>query len=259
MGKVGLYDFIPPIFVRGIKWLIRKVKPDYRVKLKDGIRAHPFDSVSSDLSVKWVLDIGANVGDVTFAALDAYPECNVICIEPVKDTFSRLKERLKPFSKRVHLYNIALSDHSGHEEINLTTSDGANSILPQSQFHKHLNPHIKELDKETIIIETLDDFSSSFPSQKIDIMKIDVEGYELNVLKGGEKFIENNVDTIIIEIALMRDESWENQSIFEIFNILNKMGFRLVNIIDLCHVADDTLLVQMDCVFRNKDNLTMPV
>lgn len=258
MGKVGLYDFLPPIVVRSFKWLRRKIKPDYRVKLQKGIRAQPFDSVPFDLNVKWILDIGANVGDVTLAALDTYPECNVICIEPVKRTFSTLSENLKYFSKRVHLYNIALSDHSGNEEINLMTFDGANSILPQSEFHKHFNPHVKELDKETIILETLDDFSSKFPAQKIDIMKIDVEGYELNVLKGGKKFIENNVDTIIIEIALMRDESWKNQSIFEIFNILNEMGFRLVNVMDLCHAPDDVLLVQMDCVFRNKTNLIMP-
>jgi len=83
-------------------------------------------------------------------------------------------------------------------------------------------------------------------------MKIDVEGFELNVLKGGERFIKNSVGLIIIEICFMRDESLKEQAVFEIFDYLHKMGFCLINIFDL-HYADnhDLKIAQMDCVFQN--------
>lgn len=260
MGKVGIVDFVPPIFVRVIGWLGRYFRDETKLDASADVRYPPFDSVPSDIDVKWVLDIGANVGNVSKAALQSYPECNVICFEPVQETFAVLKKKLDPYSKRVHMYNIALSDHSGKGTINLTNFDGANSIMPQADFHKNFNPHVQEVGSEEITLVTLDEFSGNLPAQYIDIMKIDVEGYELAVLNGGAKFIEHNVDTIIIEIALMRDASWDRQGIFDIFHILNKMGFRLINIIDLCHVHGDSnmMLVQMDCIFRKKDKLSMP-
>ena len=104
----------------------------------------------------------------------------------------------------------------------------------------------------------LDEFAAKFPSQKIDIMKIDVEGHELNVLKGGSKFIADNVDVIIIEISLMRDESLRNQAIFEIFSFLHGLEFCLLNVMDLHHVEGKAIqLVQMDCIFRNTKKMDL--
>jgi FkbM family methyltransferase len=159
---------------------------------------------------------------------------------------------LDSFGERVQLHKIALSNVSGNGEINITTFHGANSIAPQASFHKECNPHVQELGKERIELVRLDDFCVHFPCERIDIMKLDVEGHELDVLKGGIQFISSHVEFIIIEVSLMRDQSWENQSIFEIFSILNGAGFRLLNLIDLHRTSDGSaLLTQMDCVFRH--------
>lgn len=217
----------------------------------------PFDAVPKDLDVKWILDVGANVGDVSDAALRSYPQAQVLCFEPVKKTFQELTERMKPFGARAHLYNCALSNEKMQGEINITTTNGANSILPQPSFHQACNPHVREVEKEAIELMRLDDFAINFPCQRIDIMKIDVEGYELNVLKGGEHFVAANVDVIIIEISLMRDQSKREQAFFKIFSLLDSMGFYLVNVMDIHHARDGIQLLQMDCVFRNKRSLAL--
>ena len=227
MPKIRFRDFVPPIATRGLKYLRRTLRSVEIVQFTNQTRGrvHPFDSVPVDIEAKWILDVGANRGDVAIAALNSYPNTQVICFEPVKKTFQELSERVKPYMPRVHLFNYALSDKEEESVINITSFHGANSILPQSKYHQVFNPHVREIGKEKISLVMLDKFSINFPQSEIDILKIDVEGYELNVLKGGYEFIAKNVDAIIIEIALARDRSWEEQSVFEIFRLLTMLVF----------------------------------
>lgn len=249
MGKIELIELLPPLYYRIKNYLNRKLLKYKNIPYK----AHPFNFMPKDLNVKWILDVGANVGDVSVAALEAYPEASIICFEPVNNTFKTLSNRLEQYSNRSHLFNYALSDKEEVGVINITSEHGANSISPQAEFHQEFNPHVRELSKEQIRLVRLDDIYAKFPNQKIDIMKIDVEGHELNVLKGGASFIANNVKVVIIEISLMRDQSIGNQAVFEIFNFFNEIGFCLVNVMDLHHIDNKPIqLVQMDCVFRNK-------
>jgi FkbM family methyltransferase len=251
MSRIEFSDFLPPIIPRVLKHFSRKKLP--KARNDKPVRQHPFDAIPECIEATWILDIGANIGDVSIAALNSFPNSNVICFEPVKETFERLSARLNQYRSRVFLFNYALSDREGEAEINITTFHGANSLISQSKYHKVLNPGVREISKQKVLMARLDDFSSKFPSQKIDILKLDVEGYELNVLKGGYRFISENVDTIIVEIAPMRDTSWEEQALFEIFALLNRSGFRLINITDIHSVRGKNLcLAQMDCVFRNK-------
>lgn len=241
-----------PSIVRKIVRRIRGEKPGRE-------RRHPFDAVPPSLEAKWILDVGANDGGVAIQALKSYPDCKVICFEPVEKTFQALKERLAPYKERVFLYHQALSDRNGSGEINVTNYYGANSIEPQSPFHKFFNPGIREEGKERITLARLDDAAETFPTRSVDILKIDVEGHELHVLKGGERFLRSCVDTIIIEIALMRDQSWEHQAVVDIFSLMRDMGFVLINVIDLNYAdGSDLMLVQMDCVFRHRSKLTEP-
>ncbi len=251
MRQIAIAEFVPPIVFRAIQYFKRKITTALGTQYK----LAPFSSLPLEFEAKWVLDIGANVGDVTIAALKSYKESKVICFEPVQSTYDGLEKRLSPYSNRVFMHKVALSNSNGTGEINITTSHGANSIAAQASLHKKYNPHVQEVGKEKIVLARLDDYHTSLPCQQIDVMKIDVEGHELDVLKGGINFITNCVDIIIIEISLMRDQSLEDQAIFEIFAILKKAGFRLINAIDLHRSQDGSaMLVQMDCVFRRTKN-----
>jgi FkbM family methyltransferase len=250
MSRISIADFIPPIFPRVLRYIDRTL-------ISTNVRLHPFDQVPKNIEAKLVLDIGANIGDVTLAALNTYPKCQVICFEPVDTTFQILEKRLAPYADRVTIFREALSSANGKSEINITSFHGANSIEPQSQMHSTLNPHVKEVGKQRISLSRLDDIAQQFPNKKIDIMKIDVEGHELDVISGGRNFIQNNVDTIIVEASLMRDPSWDRQSFVDMFSLLGEMGFRLINVFDFNYAENSNLMcVQMDCVFRHKSKLT---
>ncbi len=248
--NLALTDFIPPV----VKIIIENM----RKKVLD-----PFDKIPGSVDVRWVIDVGANEGRVTLAALKSFPGSRVICFEPVKNVFDGLSDRLKLYKDRVVLLNQALSDVNGEAEINITTTNSAHSLSPQAPFHKAFNPHVKEKGREKVKLVRLDDIAPGLPAREIDVLKIDVEGHELNVLRGGENFIKSSVDTILIEASFQRDVSWEKQSFLEIFNLLAAWDFRLVNIYDLASFTNltcpgDMLVVQMDCVFRRKSRLKMP-
>jgi FkbM family methyltransferase len=258
MGKVfsmriSLQEFLPPIFLRLWGGVRRRLEQRY-IKNFGGV-IHPFDAVPLPASgVRWILDIGANRGDVAAAALRSYSNSTVVCIEPVSHTFELLKMGLAPFGSRAILKNYAFSNFSGKGEINLTNLDGANSILPQSKCHKEWNPHVVEQGKEEITLKRLDDEMVSFPTTIFDIVKIDVEGFELQVIQGGEVFFKDHVKSILIEISFMRDISLGEQCVFRIFSLLDKLGYALVNFIDFYPGPKDSphlRVAQVDCVFIN--------
>jgi FkbM family methyltransferase len=246
-------ELIPPIYFRIKNQLLKKgILPKSKSNLEKNL-LFPYGEIPFNKNIKWVLDIGANIGNLTENALISYPNANVVCFEPVKATYEILSKNLAKYGDRVYLNNFALADIDGTSEINLTGFHGANSLAKQSEFHKILNPTIREKSTETVIIKRLDDLRDELPSRFFDIVKIDVEGFELNVLKGGLEFFKTSVDTIIIEICMMRDSSVGEQSIFEIFSLLNSCGFYLYNIFDLNYIESNVgpfKLVQMDCVFK---------
>ena len=251
--NIELKELVPPIIFRLIGGVRKRLERKFSKSL--GGVLHPFDGIPLPPSeVSWILDIGANRGDVAVAALRSYPNSSVICIEPVTETFKILEKNLTPFSSRTVLKKYAFSDVAGVGEINITNFDGANSILPQAKRHQEWNPHVVEKGKEIITLKRLDDEFESFPVSIFDIVKIDVEGFEVQVIQGGAKFFADHVRSILIEVSFMRDASLGDQCVYKIFKILDELGYALVNLIDLYPGPKDSsslLIAQVDCVFLN--------
>lgn len=248
LRRVSVSDLAPPIF--------GKVSKKLRERLRHTPR-YPFDNIPQRITPRWVLDVGANVGDVSLAALRSYPDCQVICFEPVQETFAALRQTLKGFEGRTHLYNMALSTENAEGEINITSFHGANSIVPQSELHKQATG-VREVAKQKIELVRLDDICARFPTKHVDVMKIDVEGFELSVLEGGFNFISTSVDLIIVELALYRSDSVKDNYVADVFLFMKKAGFSLINVYDLAHISHHPYLRlgQMDCVFINNARLT---
>ena len=248
MPSITFTELIPPLVFRISRYLRHRLKSSI---LNNPAKLPPFDNLPKELEVKWVLDIGANVGDVAINSLKSYNNSHVICFEPVASTCISLSNRLREYGSRASIHNMALSDKAGEGKIHITTSHGANSIEIQSQLHKDCNPHVREISTEVIKLVRLDEYSKCFSCEIVDVMKVDVEGHELEVLNGGRSFISNRVRYIIIEISLMRDQTSDNQSLFPIFDFMNSVGFIFQNAFDFHRVNEGSLLVQMDCVFKN--------
>ena len=157
------------------------------------------------------IDVGSNHGHYTMIASGI---CNSksYSIEPVKKTYNRLKMNIE-LNKldNVFLYNLGISDSNG--ELYISNNKGSmNRIIP----------NIYDNNYELIQVTTLDKLLIS--KKNISIIKIDVEGYEKQVLLGCKETLKNpNLNVIIIELneSNQKFDYDENETIL----ILKKNGF----------------------------------
>jgi FkbM family methyltransferase len=135
------------------------------------------------------MDIGANVGVYSLLA-SGHNKCNSISIEPIPQTFQHLKNNIEinELNSMVNCINIGLSKQQ--EELYFTNDgDTVNHVVDK-----------KGSNTTTVKVDTLDNI---FPQEvsSDSLLKIDVEGFEYNVLKGATNVLNNNnVKAIIIEL-----------------------------------------------------------
>ena len=157
-------------------------------------------------------DIGANKGEYAYYAEKLLEAKNIWLFEPEK----KLNKQLKAIFKQCHVFDIALSDTKGTHQFKIPIINGVvdNCLSSLEVENKEVN------ETESIVYEvntnTLDNFTKEncvFP----DLIKIDVEGHELAVLKGAENYITTYYPTLIIEIEQRHHKSIEVESIFNSF------------------------------------------
>ena len=135
-----------------------------------------------------IFDVGANIGNYTKALLDNFGDnCIIHSFEPVKKTFKKLSEN--NFGKNVFLHNFAFSSTEGVSKIYTNSETSGLASLSKRRLD-HFNIHMDI--EENIELNTVDSFCLSNNIDKIFFLKMDVEGYELEVLKGAENMLNNN-------------------------------------------------------------------
>lgn len=164
------------------------------------------------------LDIGANIGYFSLLIANSAPTVKVISFEPVRDIFQQLKENIAlNNTKNVTVFNAAVGETKEEKEIFVSGADN----LGMSSFQQPENFSGK---KELVQVITLDDWFHRAGLAKIDIIKLDVEGSELNALKGMKQVLESFKPIVIVEI------NPETLSMFgltssDIFNYLTGFNF----------------------------------
>lgn len=141
-----------------------------------------------------IFDAGANKGDFTKMTLDCLEggDIRIHCFEPSKVTFDMLCNNIK--SEKAVLNNKGLGKENGTFPF-YTSSPGAGtaSLTKRNLDYKGVDFRYAE----DVIIETLDTYCDSNHINSIDLLKLDVEGHELDVLQGAAKTLKANVIKMI--------------------------------------------------------------
>jgi len=173
-----------------------------------------------------VFDVGANVGDYASAVLDLLKgHVSVFCFEPSPSAFAQLAKLLSKH-KNVQLFNCGLGKSEG---ASILYSDCAGSGL--SSLHKRRLDHFhRSMNREERVqITTLDDFCSEHGVQHIHLLKLDVEGSELDVLAGAARMIgAGAIDLIQFEFGGCNIDS---RTYFQDFYYLLNTDFNLFRIL----------------------------
>jgi len=179
------------------------------------------------------LDVGANHGEIVDAILRLRPFAKVHAFEPSSQCQHILRARFANQSQ-VTLVESGLGDEEGAREFHRYANDQLSSFLPLQAGPA--NPFAKETEvtREKVPITTIDRYATSHNLGRIDLLKIDTQGYDLRVLHGATKLLEaGSVTHVLIELNFL--PLYESQSApEEIISFLSRHGLQLVDFYEKC-------------------------
>jgi len=188
-----------------------------------------------------VVDVGAYRGEFAEKSFEALPVRQLIMFEPQKDSYLWLKERWGG-DHRVTVVNSALDEEEGEAEF-FVAEHGYQSSL--------LMPVDGDLlqRKESVRKETLDGYFRDFHKKSGEqvILKVDTQGRDLGVVRGGMGFVRRERPVVQCEIIFA--PLYENQcSYLELFNLMEQLEYRMVMLQEV-HVDEEGFLAYADALF----------
>lgn len=195
-----------------------------------------------------IIDAGANVGDVTNELMFHFPEATIYAFEPILATYNLLMNNVSN-KINVKTLNYALGKKDEQIEIFLNPENTINSL--KSTYLNEEN----SVGKQLIHVTRVDKFASSVNINHIHVLKIDVEGFEFEVLEGCGAMLRNNIDCILLEVGYEREETKVHFSDVETY--LEKYNYQLIGIYDIMRNYNDkrrvaysnNLYIKKDLVF----------
>ena len=167
-----------------------------------------------------LIEIGANIGTSILPHTQNFPELNFKLYEPVPIFYNLLRDNHKTFNikKNVEIYNNAFGMNESEEiEINVGLGTAGKSKLVHYQM------------ADTTLLIKAYKLDTHFNNRKIAFIKLDVDGHELSVLKGGINLLRNQKPLLFLEFA-PRVMSDLNQSPLDITNLLKNAGYNKIKI-----------------------------
>lgn len=222
----------------GIRYLLSKVRSISSFNIN--LLLHDY---SSDL--KTIIDVGANVGQYAIASHRFYPNAIIHSFEPVPTTFLNLKANTTSI-ENIRVYSCALGDLEGKIDFYQNEHSHASSALEVSNEQKKALPITRNYKKIEVPIHTLDNFIFLSPITSPILLKLDVQGFEKNVLLGGEVFLKK-VDYLLLEMSFV--SMYNEEPLFDEMHefIINK-GFKLVGPVGALSSGSRQIL-QMDMLY----------
>jgi len=189
-----------------------------------------------------ILDVGAHKGQTTAHFNKLFPKSSLYAFEPSPELFPLLSQNLAKI-KNSSCYNIALGSSDGEGFLTLPSSDlcGQVSLIKnQSQNSTKVSLH------------KLDTFSAEHNIEKIDLLKIDVEGQEISVLEGAKGLLQkNSIKSIFLECDFNQEDT-QHSFFFDVFNYLNSKNFSFYGLFDLVHYSPSYGIGFCNALFLNR-------
>lgn len=151
-----------------------------------------------------VLDVGANVGDFCVMVLRNHPGASVHAFEPHPSTAARLRQRAMELgNEHLRIVESAVGNRDGRISLfDRALEDGSSHASIHREVIEHL--HSSTATSWEVDILTLDSYIATAGLEKIDLLKIDVEGHELAVLEGARRAIgQGRIEAIQFEFNSM--------------------------------------------------------
>ena len=202
-----------------------------------------------NFSFKTIIDGGANIGQFARAAGEAFPESKVISFEPLPNVAEKFRENLLNLSNRVQIFQTALGRKEGYILFHRNSHSHSSSVLELHKNHLKAFPDAQTISTLKVSVTTLDKALQKEQLPRPILLKLDLQGYELEALHGAIKTLKI-VDAILLETSSKPMYKGE-PSFKKIETFLNKKGFRFSQNLDFLEDSRGKVL-QTDVLFLKK-------
>ncbi|MFY0607744.1 MAG: FkbM family methyltransferase [Cyclobacteriaceae bacterium] len=129
-------------------------------------------------------DVGANVGEYSILLNQHFTNATILAFEPVKNTYDLLSQNTS-HTKSIQAHHLGFGDQNHQAEIYSSSTNSHSSMVGRA------HTTTEEIHTEEIELMRLSDFVLQHKIDRIDFLKIDVEGYEINVLRGAKELLQS--------------------------------------------------------------------
>jgi len=186
------------------------------------------------------IDIGANIGLMSVPILKSCPDIDVISVEPSVNSLPYLKKTHNNsiYKNRWKIVDRAMGTDEGEVEMSVLINNDMGAF---DSISKNNTDRIGSSTSQKVKISCLDNLWLNMNKPLISFIKIDVEGYEMNVLNGSKKCITENKPSILLEWNKKHLASF-NFNIDIILKFAEDLNYRLLAIPNLQVVESLTML-----------------
>lgn len=190
-----------------------------------------------------IVDVGAYRGDFARLVLGIWPSASVVCCEPLPQQLKML-QKIAENDSRISIVNRIVGAQEQHDVV-LHCAETASSVLEEQCVQAFPEIHCPMTTLDLL-------FECTFSDQAADLIKIDVQGYELEVLRGAEKCLQGS-SALLIECNLL-DIHKNVPLMHEVVGWLAEREWRVYDIAGLTRRPLDGALWQADFIFVPNDS-----
>jgi FkbM family methyltransferase len=194
-----------------------------------------------EIPVHGILDAGASNGHISQRLLSLFPSATAYAFEP-NPAYRPTLDDLAVRDPRIRPQYLALSDHEGTENLNITESAGNTSLLAPNQTLRQLSPEGSKVCSVTPVeVRSLDHWAGQNQVESIELMKFDIQGGELKALHGAAEMLQKRTRLIYTEVWF--NPSYREGPIFSDIDLfLRDVGFVLHDLFKPKYVPGRNLL-----------------
>jgi FkbM family methyltransferase len=190
-----------------------------------------------------IFDVGANVGNMTELYRLMFEEPVIHAFEPQPEVFAELERRFGQ-TAGVTLNRVALGAHSGTARLYQNSDRATSSLLPlypESSWARQLG--LTPQGELEVPLDTVDDYCAARGIDAIDLMKLDIQGFEPDCLKGATRMLGRRAIRVV-QVEIITHRKYQRRTTFlDIESILAPCGYRLFSVLDVIGNERGELLV----------------
>ena len=161
------------------------------------------------------MDLGANVGFTLIYYKKKFADSNLACVEPIEENIDQLRKNLKHNTINAHVFHGAISIVDGFADMELGEKDCLHHVKGFSD-----NAAMGNANKKIVKAYSMETILRTLHWDKIDLLKIDIEGYEEELLLKNNEWLQK-VNVMIMEIH-------SNFKLNDLYNLAEKNNFNII-------------------------------